>query len=815
MKKIFYTLIALAAIVGCQREEPFVESDEAQEQSGLEFTAQIETFVNETKTSLSGNSVVWSSGDQLAIFQGKDIADRYQVKDNCVGSGNGTFVFAEKGKGTPSVEYDANIAVYPYEADLRCTPNIVDGEVTSYTITGVTIPSKQIYVPDSFPEESFPMAAITDGLKDNNLHFKNLCGILELQLIGREKITSIVLSGRNKEPLSGDATITISNDGTPSLTMCAEADNGKNTYVYRTIMLDCGEGVQLNETVPTSFFITIPAGVFAAKGFILTITDYDGNTQKIEVANQKNGIERSCIRTMPKKEVATASSPSMICIINDNEVNVRAKSFDGLNDLVWSAKKEYNGYNHFFNLTKIQICPTTNADDTKLSGLSQWKTASDDICPIQVWGEHVGGNHGYKCVCKVTVPSHGLEDADIGSVWTDNKGYTYVLVFVDDTNTLGFVKFDDDSMKNGKMDCNTSVTSPMTRDSETNPRTIKITGQTKEQLRICSNGHSLKLYVDGEEKDLNIDAIIPCDRVEIIAEYKVIFVPAMLQYLMNNLGSNTKDSQHSEDIEDWYYSLVTRYQFNRNGSVSQYHTYKIYKTFDVGYGGLVQSGRFAENDPENTSYYIGNLPYVYTPDTKILDVLTCHDSSNNEYMMYKETWSDETKVPYRYYQFTDKNAEKGMCLAYDRSIGWGQPEERLKHIVGADSFAGRFRKDTKKMYPAFFCGGTLEKDLTFDGLGCRIPLYKYDEDLTAVGWYWVESGAMDFDASDDDIVLMIDSHKAVDKDIFLPAYMNGMQITVLDKTSNVECIQTQISDRKLRYNTNGSTKDYLVVRLSK
>lgn len=56
---------------------------------------------------------------------------------------------------------------------------------------------------------------------------------------------------------------------------------------------------------------------------------------------------------------------------------------------------------------------------------------------------------------------------------------------------------------------------------------------------------------------------------------------------------------------------------------------------------------------------------------------------------------------------------------------------------------------------------------------------------------------------------------AVDKDIFLPAYMNGMQIEVLDKTGSVECVQTHISDRKLRYNTNGSTKDYLVVKLSK
>ena len=129
----------------------------------------------------------------------------------------------------------------------------------------------------------------------------------------------------------------------------------------------------------------------------------------------------------------------------------------------------------------------------------------------------------------------------------------------------------------------------------------------------------------------------------------------------------------------------------------------------------------------------------------------------------------------------------------------------------------------KKMDPAFFCEGTFEAGLTFDGLASRVPLYKYDEDLTAVSWYWLDGNEFNYETrqydnynyDDDAIILMIDSHKAVDKDIFLPAYMNGMQIEVLDKTGSVECVQTHISDRKLRYNTNGSTKDYLVVKLSK
>ena len=68
MKKILFTLVALAASVGCQREEPFVESENGQESSGPVFTAQVEAFSTETRTGLDGNSLVWSSADQLAIF---------------------------------------------------------------------------------------------------------------------------------------------------------------------------------------------------------------------------------------------------------------------------------------------------------------------------------------------------------------------------------------------------------------------------------------------------------------------------------------------------------------------------------------------------------------------------------------------------------------------------------------------------------------------------------------------------------------------------------------------------------------------------
>ena len=55
-----------------------------------EFTATVENF-DATKTALDGNHVVWSSGDQLAIFQGTGVADLYELADGYEGLASGAF----------------------------------------------------------------------------------------------------------------------------------------------------------------------------------------------------------------------------------------------------------------------------------------------------------------------------------------------------------------------------------------------------------------------------------------------------------------------------------------------------------------------------------------------------------------------------------------------------------------------------------------------------------------------------------------------------------------------------------------------------
>ena len=289
--------------------------------SGPEFTAQAETFGAQTKTAMDGNTVVWNSGDQIAIFQGLSTADKYQVKENGIGRTSATFEIIAKGNGSNATDLPANVAIYPYESRLICTPVTAEnGTVTSYQIARVTIPATQTYTTGSFADESFPMAAITTAPDDHTLNFKNLCGVLKLQLKGTVKIKTIELKGNDSEPLSGNATVTIFPDGSiPTVTMSSDASNA--------VTLDCGDGVQLNETTATDFLITIPPTSFS-KGFTAVVTSTDGGTEII-TTSKSNTVQRSYIHTMPECtiETTTAKDKSISILSIGNSFSADAMTY--------------------------------------------------------------------------------------------------------------------------------------------------------------------------------------------------------------------------------------------------------------------------------------------------------------------------------------------------------------------------------------------------------------------------------------------------------------------------------------------------------
>lgn len=262
------------------------------------FKSTIESFSPSTKTSIGGNNrIIWSAEDLLAIFQGSAEADKFMITDDSVGTSEGEFSPVDTGNSAnPSNrEIKSNVAIYPYMEGLMCksvNTNLDQSETAvTYEISNINLPSTQNYTPNSFGNGTFPMVAITKDLDDHNLKFKNIFGAIQLKLIGTEVISSIKFEGNNNEILCGQAIATVNSENTsPTITL----SDTKAT----SVTLNCGNGVQLDESSSTSFYIALPPTDFS-KGFKVTITDSENNEAVIQT-NRRNIIERSSILVMPE-----------------------------------------------------------------------------------------------------------------------------------------------------------------------------------------------------------------------------------------------------------------------------------------------------------------------------------------------------------------------------------------------------------------------------------------------------------------------------------------------------------------------------------
>lgn len=246
MKRIsIYLIMSLAAIfaVGCIEDVEF-------QQKEVVFKAVTDPAV--TKTELGEDfSVLWQEEDMITIFHGTDYNSKFKL-----GSGAGTTEGSFRGIDYEAgMKYDGNYAIYPYSED-----NILYDDNTVV----LNVNTFQSYKEDGFERNTNPMVAKTEDINDFTLRFYNVCGLIKVSVVGDKKISSALLLGVNDEPLSGECYINVDD---MSVTMSEEAETA--------IMLDCGNGVQLNPYEPTDFWFVVPPVVFE-DGFGVYLSDTEG-----------------------------------------------------------------------------------------------------------------------------------------------------------------------------------------------------------------------------------------------------------------------------------------------------------------------------------------------------------------------------------------------------------------------------------------------------------------------------------------------------------------------------------------------------------
>lgn len=281
MQRLFTAIsLAVFTLTACQEEKTEGPGDHDN------YFASVETFSPDTKTALGeGNSVVWSAEDCIAVFEDSSEGQAYQILDSYIGKNSGEFSLVEGLTTNGTTAVDGAIAVYPFSENL----NVRSSENAGYEISGINFPKEQRYSAGSFSDEAFPMAAFAPA-GSKILSFKNIGGILKLSLTGSYSVSRINLTGNSGEPLSGSASVTLGQDGIPSVRMSDNASGSVSIVCTPAVQLDCNKA--------TDFYISIPPTDFEA-GFTVTLTDSEGRNT-IKTTGKPNSVKRSRILAMPE-----------------------------------------------------------------------------------------------------------------------------------------------------------------------------------------------------------------------------------------------------------------------------------------------------------------------------------------------------------------------------------------------------------------------------------------------------------------------------------------------------------------------------------
>ena len=284
--RIIFTAAALAMLAACAKEPLLETRVGAGESAPVTFTAKAEVSDNAlTKTTLTGSDaegydVVWSSGDDFRLlYKYSRMYSYWGYLTYSISSTQGTTSADFSTTDSFKSEDFSKPAVSFYPASL--VPDGIDGKTSS--VSGpLSWPASQEYVAGT--ASRCPMVSLnTDPA--GTFTFKNLGGILRLTVKGSGRITSIRISADQK--MSGS--FLFNSDKDPVGIVMQDDQEGEDG----SIVLDCGDGVQLSDSV-VDFHFNIPAGTYSD----FKVEFYDGDFPLGTLTAKKNIIiERSCITT--------------------------------------------------------------------------------------------------------------------------------------------------------------------------------------------------------------------------------------------------------------------------------------------------------------------------------------------------------------------------------------------------------------------------------------------------------------------------------------------------------------------------------------
>ena len=278
-----FRLFAAVLCVACSQEIG-LNTAYAPNDGEIVITAKLEDPSSASRTELKdGSTVVWSKEDAIALLTAST-KDRFVIS-----SGEGTTTATFSGTTSASGPF---YAFYPYSPDC----SVSDGYLSFF------VPMSQRYVAGSFDAGVSPSVATIESL-DAAAGFKNLFGILQLNLCGSGKVRRVEVVDLAGTPLWGDCRVLLDGkQGTAEQTM--EITGGSNKLILSFL-----KDVTLLASTPRVLNFVVPPGSFS-KGVSVKVFDSSGSVISFLTAqNPEIRVARSNITKMDKVKIPSNGEP--------------------------------------------------------------------------------------------------------------------------------------------------------------------------------------------------------------------------------------------------------------------------------------------------------------------------------------------------------------------------------------------------------------------------------------------------------------------------------------------------------------------------
>ncbi|MEI6683417.1 MAG: hypothetical protein WCO44_12345, partial [Bacteroidota bacterium] len=413
------------------------------------------------------------------------------------------------------------------------------------------------------------------------------------------------------------------------------------------------------------------------------------------------------------------------------------------------------------------------------------RALSDDAAPSNINGTFIGANHGCSDALLVTAAAHGKTDVDVGSEWKDNSNRKYYIVRIVDSGHLWVLSENIGASDLWVFDNSLSGSTLTHSANATHTGTITFTAYEQVQMVPAIKNRTVSIFLDGITQVGTTDSTYYCEYLDIRENYDIVNPASVVDSLKVHVGSNPAPSLANG-------TAVIRqnitYRTQSNGAVVCFNDWTTVQQVNLGYMGFIQQDvLFAFSTPLLKLYAYMPKVLPITAGATTYDLRNPTDYSYNPSAPLYYTpiyWENATSPPDRMIEFLSTSAgvrKAAYHFGYIQDIGMGS-----------------YRKDnlntawmlftTRKSYPHGIDDkmGVIPAGKTYQGV-CFKSMYDVGSNPAGrISFNSVDVGKCAY--------LYLDYSAAMIDNIPLPQKYAGMDISVVEKSSNLSIGNTVAAD---------------------